>query len=357
MEKEWAVVLAGGGAKGAYQIGVWRALKECGYFDRIGAFSGDSIGAINLCLMAGSSQEKAQGAWKKINLLSVFDPDIGQIDGREGVFSREELLRLMDENIDYAEVSGREAYVNATQISENAVLQAEEMDAYSFLEYAVMKPVYFSLKGKDREEIRKIVLASSALPVLYEAVLIDQEFYRDGGLTDNLPVKPVYEAGYRKIILVLLDQNTCFDETKYPDCEFLVIRPSHDLGDLLDGTLNFTKRKIRLLLEFGYYDAMAQLAGYHRAQLVKTELTAMELPGDPEKEKETETRKETAEETLKRLEQQIKKEKRTCAYDFYDADQAYRQALYVINKEDLENRTQGEFDKVQSYMARYGIKF
>lgn len=381
MEKEWAIVLAGGGAKGAYQMGVWRALQECGYFQKTGAFFGDSIGAINACLMAGTSYEEAKDAWEKLNFFTVFQPDLEMLDGKEGLFSREELLKLFDEHMDFQKIASSKVYVNATKIQKNGEKKA----------------VYFRLKGEEPEKIKKILLASSALPVLYESVVIDGEEYRDGGLTDNLPVMPAYVAGYRKIIVVLLSKDTVFDPGLYPDCEMIVIRPSHDLGNLLDGTLNFTGSKIRFLMEFGYYDAMSMIAEYSRTpkkqeipqeELLEEELRmlqeqikgemeeesvdaqAMFLEQEPEEEIldiqkrlakiELQIAAERAEQMMEEMRQKIAFSEagiETMGISTYPEESAaYRMALYEFRKSELEKSTKDEFEKINSYMRRYGIE-
>lgn len=268
MEQDWAVVLAGGGAKGAYQIGALKALQEMGYFEKIKAWSGDSIGAINLCLMTGSSVEQAWKAWRELNVLQIFDFDESLIDGREGLFSRNTLVNLMDQYIDYERVSKSEAYVNATRMNyarDNTLSMPEAISVDVYRKENAMTPVYFSLSGKTKEQIQQIVLASSALPVIYEDVEIDGAYYRDGGLTDNLPAKPLRERGYEKLILILLDHETEYEAKENE----MVIRPSRSLGDLIDGTLNFTSRKIHFLLEFGYYDTLAQIKKYQEIQALE----------------------------------------------------------------------------------------
>lgn len=387
MEKEWAIVLAGGGAKGAYQIGVWRALKECGYFQKTGAFFGDSIGAINACLMAGTSYEEAKDAWEKLNFFTVFQPDLEMIDGKEGLFSREELVKLFDEHMDFQKIASSKVYVNATKLQKNGEKKA----------------VYFRLKGEEPEKIKKILLASSALPVLYESVEIDGEEYRDGGLTDNLPVMPAYVAGFRKIIVVLLSKDTVFDPSLYPDCEMIVIRPSHDLGNLLDGTLNFTESKIRFLMEFGYYDAMSMIAEYSRTpkeqgefqeELLEEELKKLQEQikreteeeskesgkireaeaAFPEKEPEDEIldiqkhlaeielqiAAEKAEQMMEEMQRRIAAQEAgiyTMGISAYPEESAaYRMALYELRKWELEKSTRNEFEKINSYMRRYGIE-
>lgn len=56
MDKEFGLVLAGGGTKGAYEVGVWKALKELNI--SITAIAGTSIGALNAALILQDDFEK-----------------------------------------------------------------------------------------------------------------------------------------------------------------------------------------------------------------------------------------------------------------------------------------------------------
>ena len=67
---KYGLVLAGGGARGAYQIGVMRAIRELGI--EISAVCGTSIGAINGALFAQGSYEKACEMWRDIRLENII---------------------------------------------------------------------------------------------------------------------------------------------------------------------------------------------------------------------------------------------------------------------------------------------
>lgn len=66
-----AVVLSGGGAKGSYQLGVWKALRELHI--KYDIVTGTSIGAINGVLMCEKSYFKAKRIWHKLNLEYLFN--------------------------------------------------------------------------------------------------------------------------------------------------------------------------------------------------------------------------------------------------------------------------------------------
>ena len=69
--KEYGLVLEGGGAKGAWQIGAWKALKEAGV--KIRGVAGTSVGALNGALICMGDLERAENLWKNIEYSQVMD--------------------------------------------------------------------------------------------------------------------------------------------------------------------------------------------------------------------------------------------------------------------------------------------
>ena len=59
---------------------------------------------------------------------------------------------------------------------------------------------YLCLNNKNKNDLINIVLATSALPIIYSKVNIDGKFYQDGGLADNLPIEPLYSIGFKNFI-------------------------------------------------------------------------------------------------------------------------------------------------------------
>ncbi len=245
--EKWGLVLSGGGAKGAYQIGVWQAMQECGLGDAIAGTSGASIGALNAVLFAAGNIEKAVQAWKKVKLLTVFDMEWSMIDGIEGFALREGMINLIRNYVDYDKVK---EYPYSVFCSIARIIAKEQYVCE-----------YYNVKGVSEEKLEQVLAASSAMPVIYEAVMIDGAMYRDGGLCDNLPIRPLYEEGYRKMILIGLDKDQKRLEKKFPDVEFWSVYPSHSLGDL-DGTLNFRPDFISFCMKLGYRDGKRMFEAY-----------------------------------------------------------------------------------------------
>ena len=73
LSKEYGLVLDGGGARGAYQIGAWKALMEAGV--KINAVAGTSVGALNGALICMGDIEKAENIWREMTFSSVMDVD------------------------------------------------------------------------------------------------------------------------------------------------------------------------------------------------------------------------------------------------------------------------------------------
>ena len=73
LTKEYGLVLDGGGARGAYQIGAWKALKEAGV--KIAAVAGTSVGALNGALICMDDLEKAEKIWSEMEFSRVMSVD------------------------------------------------------------------------------------------------------------------------------------------------------------------------------------------------------------------------------------------------------------------------------------------
>ena len=115
--KTYAIALEGGGAKGAYEIGVWRALDEAGI--KYNAVSGTSVGALNGSLMAMRDLPRAENAWKDMRLSKVIDLDKEQ---------EENLSRAFNGDIELGDA--RELIPEAWEIIKNRGLDVAPLRAW-----------------------------------------------------------------------------------------------------------------------------------------------------------------------------------------------------------------------------------
>jgi NTE family protein len=266
--EEWygepvGLVLNGGGGKGAYQVGAFKAIRQAGLSDKITAVAGSSVGALNMCLFAYDGGTVGEDIWQHISPEQFIDPELDMLDGREGFVSRQGLLDIIDGYLDLEKIRNNKLSLYAT-------VTAYDGDGTA-------RARYMQLNGKSDSEIKNILLASSSLPVIYEPVVMDGIMYRDGGLTDNLPIKPLYDIGIRKFIVVLLSQQAEIDESRFVGSEFFVIRPSRDLGDTLTGTLDFTAEGAKYRSKLGYLDASHAIRFYNEDNTYADDIKNIEL--------------------------------------------------------------------------------
>lgn len=282
--KTWGLVLSGGGGKGAYQAGVLKAMEELGMLDRVEAIAGSSIGALNAVLLAQQDTKKMEEVWNQVTPEEILSAKISYEDvlseiadifqdvkeflesetldqflktaRTDGICSRVGLIKIMDEFVDFDKVRSypKEIYVTIAKV----------IDGVPVAEY-------HTLRDKSDQQIKKLLLASSALPIIYDAVDIDGTLYRDGGIADNVPMKPLRDRGLKRFyVLRHTEGKVTFTENSENGEQELLIRPSHEIGDFLSGTVDFSHKNILYRIALGYYDGLAIFEEQKRRERGKT---------------------------------------------------------------------------------------
>ena len=238
MVKEFGMVLSGGGAKGAYQVGALKALSE--YDIKINSVSGSSIGGINAFAYASLPLNEIINLWNNFKINDFFSPDD---DWSDGISDRKSLIQILEKVVDVKKISNCIPIFNTICINKYL-------------------PEYKLLNNKSKEEIIRILLATSALPIIYSKVDINNIYYQDGGIADNLPVNPLYLNDIKDLIVISLSDTLRVDQNKFKLNTLIEIYPSYDLGDLFDGTLNFNQKYISFAMKLGYFDTKRTLNNY-----------------------------------------------------------------------------------------------
>ncbi|WP_051986421.1 patatin-like phospholipase family protein [Clostridium amazonitimonense] len=261
------VVFAGGGGKGAYQIGVWKALKELGIDKHAKGVSGTSIGALNAALFLQDKYEVAENIWINISQEKMLPVDkklilrnfifvelaqkkVGNIiqwaDKLEeyGTVTREGLLEIIDNNIDYNFIKDEKRPFYAT------CCKVIDMEAS-----------YFKVNGYDEHKIKTVLSATTSIPLVFDKVLIDGDHYVDGGLKDNVPVTPLYKDGFDTIIVIYFHKANRINKEEFPNCNIIEILPSKDQGGWISGTLDFTSFGAIERIIDGYKDTLKIFKG------------------------------------------------------------------------------------------------
>lgn len=258
------LVLAGGGARGAYQIGVWKGLKEIGIDKYISVVSGTSIGALNAVLFCQGNLDIAEEIWCNISNDKILPAD--QLDLiKKGILLTigSKNLNLIKKYIPKAIEGGdiaRDGLLDIinSYIELNSINRNKKTCYATCTEIPKIEAKYFKLNNYNEEEIKKILLATSALPLVYGSEDIEGRRYLDGGIVDNIPIQPVYGEGCDIIIVVPLDKNMCLNRKLYPNSKIVMIIPS-EIEDGFEGIIDFNGDNARRKIKVGYDDVMNQI--------------------------------------------------------------------------------------------------
>jgi NTE family protein len=261
LSKEYGLVLEGGGAKGAYQIGAWKALKEAGV--KIKGVAGTSVGALNGALICMGDLEQAEKLWKTIAYSKVMDVD-DQLMAR--LFDKEKLkpdvLRSTLKDIFRMLGDGGADIAPLKNLIEENIdeerIRNSPMEFYSCT-YSVTdrRELEVDMKAVPEGQMQDMLLASSYLPV-FKNEKLHGKTYMDGGITNVLPVNTLLDRGYENLILIRIFGVGHEKRIMIPDeVTVLEIAPRSSLGSMLQ----FDSAKSRRNMRMGYYDALRMLYG------------------------------------------------------------------------------------------------
>ena len=251
--------LSGGGARGAYQIGALMALKEAGIYDKIEMISGTSIGAANAALIACNSLETVKNIWFDIPDETIYTTEsFFKRLLRErtkimvnGIFEIDNLEKILKHNLDYDLLRRNKVYVTLSSggTEDGGILELLKASYKHYIKHD-RQVIYSPLWKQNKEQINKQIIASCSIPVVFAPTTIDGKHYYDGGVYDNVPVKPLVEAGCDTIIVIHLDRLPYRYKNHYEDVTFHPIKSKHSLGF----RLRFEADQSRTRYEMGYQD-------------------------------------------------------------------------------------------------------
>lgn len=255
----YGLVLEGGGAKGSYHVGVYKALLEEGI--PIGGVAGTSIGALNGAMIVQGDFEVCQKLWESISYSKIIGANYEEVErltrlrlGREEltVLAQKLKLLIIDKGFDITPFKNMlDKYVDEDKLRSSAM----DFGLVTF-NLSDLKPVQMFKEQIPYGEIKNYLLASSYLPV-FRFERLNGKIYLDGGVYDNLPFRMLLEKGYHKLIIVRTHIDARTREILPNGLDAIIIEPSEDIGR----TFNYEKEMIRHNIELGYYDALRQLRG------------------------------------------------------------------------------------------------
>lgn len=249
MEK-YGLVLAGGGAKGIYQLGAWQALREIGI--EFSVVVGVSIGSINGALIASDSFSEAKQLWEAASLdrgVSVAQ----DLRDPEKLFSLKNLPVLFREIRKNGGIDASPTKDLLTEFIDEKKVRESGIDlgliTFSLTEY---EPKEIFLKDIPEGHLLDYLLASSKVPGVSK-IGPDDDKYLDGGVYDNTPVEMLLKNGYNKMIVIdISNMKGIAHKGNYNNSQIIYIRPN-DVDDL-GAAFDFSEEMFDKRFNMGYLD-------------------------------------------------------------------------------------------------------
>ena len=240
-----ALVLSGGGAKGAYQIGVWKALKKLNIkFDIV---TGTSVGSINGALITQNSYFTAIRIWKKLSYEKIFDEKFNNNEDIRSIYKK------------FAKNFFNEGGTEAKELKKLINQKLNKKKFYnSKINYGLItfdithkRPIQLEKKDIPKDKLADYILASASCFPAFKKMEINGIEYIDGGYYDNLPINLAIKMGADEAIVVDLGAIGVKRITK-SKIKKITIKPNNDL----DNFLKFDKDIARRNINYGYNDTM-----------------------------------------------------------------------------------------------------
>ncbi|NMO94989.1 patatin-like phospholipase family protein [Paenibacillus lemnae] len=315
----FGLVFSGGGARGAYEIGVAQYLASQNWVPS--AYAGASIGALNAVFLAGapSFQEgvhRLEEVWRTLKIqdivkmnhqmvvlglvhaavkrgivlhpgLAVYDEafnllaskikvmkDVKNISQlitehpllsklQQGLLDNQFLRRLLEEQLGIHDME------NASPIWVSAYpSKGMTRDIVDYLLAGsgirdTNESHYLQLNEIRKEERLSAILASAAIPGVYSRQTVNGQPYVDGGVggavhsRGNTPLTPLVLAGYTHCVVVNLSDGSMFNRHEFKNTTIIEVRPEQTLhrNGLLPSLFDFRPERIQSLISQGYADA------------------------------------------------------------------------------------------------------
>ena len=249
---KYGLVLAGGGGKGAYQIGAWRALREMGI--TFEAIVGVSIGSINGALIAADDFEKANEMWHSVSVdkgikIAEALPD------SENLFSRKNWGALFKEFLKNGGIDASPADLFLSQfIDENKIRQSGIPFGMITVQMTQgVTPLELFIEDIPEGKLVDYLFASSNVPLITN-IGPEGERFLDGGVYDNIPVATLKKRGYNKLIIIDISNiKGVSHNMDILNSQIVYIRP-YDIDDL-GAAFDFDDATIDRRIKLGYLDA------------------------------------------------------------------------------------------------------
>ena len=239
-----AIVLSGGGSKGSYQLGVWKALKKLHI--KYDIVTGTSIGALNGVLMTEKSYFKAKRIWKTLNLEYLFNK-LPQSNSNIDVLKLYGDSLIKEGGMDIKKIESIiEKYLNKKKFYKSKINFG--LITYNF---TTKKPLILSKNEIPKDKLVDYLMASATCFPAFKMKEIDGDKYIDGGYYDNLPIELAINLGADNLIIVDLNAPG-LKRKPSKQVKHIIIKPRNNISFFL----NFNKKDAKTNIKYGYNDTM-----------------------------------------------------------------------------------------------------
>lgn len=242
-----AVVLSGGGAKGAYQLGVWKALRKMHI--KYNIVTGTSVGALNGILMVQNSYFAANKIWKNISYNDIYGDSVMPDNVTNQEIYKTYIKKFIEDGgmstSSLEKLFGK--YIKLWRFK----LSKTDFGMVTF-NITTMKPLELTKKDLIDKSLKDYALASSSCYPAFKTKTIENQSYIDGGYYDNLPINLAIKMGADRVIAIDLRAPGIKKNITDKSVEIIKIYPRNKIVSFLV----FDKELSKKALCFGYNDAM-----------------------------------------------------------------------------------------------------
>jgi predicted acylesterase/phospholipase RssA len=220
------LVLSGGMAKGAYQIGALQAINEMFKPSGVSYVSSASIGALNTYLYLTNALDKGIELWSSISSENT----------RPWVTT---LLRS-----------------SFLQNAIKTVISKEKIQNVFYIPLVNLRKrtlSYIDIEKTPHEDIEYYLRASVAMPICNSAVQINGESFYDGALIDNIPIHPILKHSIDYVICIYFDTYNYVFESEYLNNK--VIKMNFSDNKIVSNSVVFKNDSIKQMIDDGYVRA------------------------------------------------------------------------------------------------------
>ena len=257
------LVLEGGGTKGAYQIGAYRALRELGM--EFKGVAGTSIGALNGAYIVQDNIDIMEEIWTKHNYTHFMNIDEETYNNVKNVDFTPKNMNMVISLINKArknegiDISPLRNLIESTLTEDTLRKSNKDFGLVTVMWDGKIIPSPMFLQDIPKGKLVDYLIASSSLPI-FKLDKLDDKLFLDGMFHNNLPVSLLKEKGYEDIVVIRLldDIFGKINLNNHKDINMKVIVPSEYLG----GCLNMDPDNVRKNIKLGYLDAMKTFNRY-----------------------------------------------------------------------------------------------